>query len=137
MKNMDFLRKLPTPKEIKALYPLREDLEQARSDNYNANNDKWHRLASKARENTKRTEKQIGEIDKKYKKAGEALSNARSKIKSAREANAYMKQRGTKISPLAKGGKHSWSNVRLAHFRCNTIKRDNLNLSPAGQKNPT
>lgn len=41
------------------------------------------------------------------------------------------------VVPLAKGGKHSWSNVRLAHFRCNTIKRDNLNLSPAGQKNPT
>lgn len=33
MKNMDFLRKLPTPKEIKALYPLREDLEQIKLKN--------------------------------------------------------------------------------------------------------
>lgn len=29
------------------------------------------------------------------------------------------------VKPLAKGGKHSWRNVVLAHRICNTIKRDN------------
>ena len=26
------------------------------------------------------------------------------------------------IVPLAKGGLHSWDNVQLAHFKCNTLK---------------
>ena len=30
------------------------------------------------------------------------------------------------VIPIAKGGKHSWNNVKLAHHRCNTLKRDNL-----------
>lgn len=30
------------------------------------------------------------------------------------------------VVPLAKGGSHSWDNVKLAHRRCNTLKRDNL-----------
>ena len=29
------------------------------------------------------------------------------------------------VIPIAKGGKHSWENVKLAHHRCNTLKRDN------------
>jgi len=37
------------------------------------------------------------------------------------------------IKPLSRGGKHSWDNVALAHFRCNTLKRDN-ELSPSGVK---
>lgn len=28
------------------------------------------------------------------------------------------------VVPLSKGGKHSWSNVKLAHRRCNSIKSD-------------
>lgn len=28
------------------------------------------------------------------------------------------------VKPLAKGGQHSWDNVRLAHYRCNVIKND-------------
>lgn len=47
----------------------------------------------------------------------------------------YTTRRGQKISgdwypsidhvvPLAKGGEHSWQNVKLAHRRCNYIKRD-------------
>ncbi len=28
------------------------------------------------------------------------------------------------VIPLAKGGKHSWDNVKLAHRRCNSIKSD-------------
>lgn len=28
------------------------------------------------------------------------------------------------VIPLSKGGKHSWSNVRLAHMYCNTLKSD-------------
>lgn len=28
------------------------------------------------------------------------------------------------VTPLARGGKHSWANVRLAHRRCNYIKSD-------------
>lgn len=28
------------------------------------------------------------------------------------------------VIPLAKGGYHSWENVKLAHRRCNTIKSD-------------
>lgn len=28
------------------------------------------------------------------------------------------------VVPLSRGGKHSWDNVRLAHRRCNTAKRD-------------
>ena len=28
------------------------------------------------------------------------------------------------VKPLSKGGKHSWGNVKLAHFYCNTLKRD-------------
>lgn len=28
------------------------------------------------------------------------------------------------VIPLAKGGKHSWSNVKLAHRRCNSLKSD-------------
>lgn len=28
--------------------------------------------------------------------------------------------------PLAKGGEHSWANVRLAHRRCNALKRDTV-----------
>lgn len=30
------------------------------------------------------------------------------------------------VIPLAKGGTHTWDNVKLAHFRCNTLKRDNM-----------
>jgi len=30
------------------------------------------------------------------------------------------------VVPLAKGGSHSWDNVKLAHRRCNTLKSDNL-----------
>lgn len=33
------------------------------------------------------------------------------------------------VIPLAKGGKHSWDNVRLAHVRCNSLKRDKI-ISP-------
>lgn len=29
------------------------------------------------------------------------------------------------IKPLSKGGKHSWTNIRLAHRRCNSVKKDN------------
>ena len=28
------------------------------------------------------------------------------------------------VVPLAKGGKHSWGNVKLAHRRCNSVKSD-------------
>ena len=30
------------------------------------------------------------------------------------------------VIPLAKGGKHEWSNVRLAHRLCNSVKSDNI-----------
>ena len=30
------------------------------------------------------------------------------------------------VIPLAKGGEHSWQNVKLAHRKCNTEKRDSL-----------
>ena len=30
------------------------------------------------------------------------------------------------VMPVAKGGAHTWDNVRLAHHHCNTIKSDNL-----------
>jgi len=30
------------------------------------------------------------------------------------------------VVPLAKGGTHTWDNVRLAHFKCNTEKGDKL-----------
>lgn len=30
------------------------------------------------------------------------------------------------VIPLAKGGPHSWDNVKLAHHYCNTLKRDNI-----------
>ena len=30
------------------------------------------------------------------------------------------------VIPVAKGGTHTWDNVRLAHHRCNLIKSDNL-----------
>ena len=30
------------------------------------------------------------------------------------------------IYPLSKGGRHSWDNIKLAHFYCNTIKRDKV-----------
>lgn len=30
------------------------------------------------------------------------------------------------IVPLSKGGKHSWDNVQLAHFMCNSMKSDTL-----------
>lgn len=30
------------------------------------------------------------------------------------------------VIPLAKGGKHSWDNVRLAHRRCNSLKSDKI-----------
>jgi len=30
------------------------------------------------------------------------------------------------IIPLAKGGKHDWGNVALAHWRCNSLKSDTL-----------
>lgn len=30
------------------------------------------------------------------------------------------------VKPLSKGGKHSWSNVKLAHHRCNAIKSDRI-----------
>lgn len=37
------------------------------------------------------------------------------------------------VVPLAKGGKHEWSNVKLAHFKCNSQKRDRIisSQSPA------
>ena len=30
------------------------------------------------------------------------------------------------VVPLAKGGKHQWSNVRLAHRKCNSLKSDSI-----------
>lgn len=30
------------------------------------------------------------------------------------------------IIPIAKGGTHTWNNVQLAHFRCNTLKSDRI-----------
>ena len=30
------------------------------------------------------------------------------------------------VIPIAKGGKHSWDNVKLAHHRCNALKSDSL-----------
>lgn len=30
------------------------------------------------------------------------------------------------VIPLAEGGLHSWGNVRLAHWRCNSLKRDKI-----------
>lgn len=30
------------------------------------------------------------------------------------------------VIPLAKGGEHSWDNVKLAHHRCNTLKSDKV-----------
>ena len=30
------------------------------------------------------------------------------------------------VIPLARGGKHSWSNIRLAHKHCNELKNDKL-----------
>lgn len=38
------------------------------------------------------------------------------------------------VQPLAKGGLHSWNNVRLAHRICNTIKSDGGYISPFTQK---
>lgn len=32
------------------------------------------------------------------------------------------------VIPVAKGGTHTWDNVRLAHFRCNSNKRDTSGL---------
>ena len=32
------------------------------------------------------------------------------------------------VIPIAKGGKHLWNNVKLAHRRCNTLKRDNTSI---------
>ena len=28
------------------------------------------------------------------------------------------------VKPLALGGSDTWANIKLAHFRCNTLKRD-------------
>lgn len=33
------------------------------------------------------------------------------------------------VIPISKGGTHTWNNVKLAHFYCNTIKSDTLNTS--------
>lgn len=30
------------------------------------------------------------------------------------------------VKPISKGGTHIWSNIRLAHHYCNSIKRDNI-----------
>lgn len=30
------------------------------------------------------------------------------------------------VIPLAKGGQHSWDNVKLAHRICNSLKKDSL-----------
>ena len=30
------------------------------------------------------------------------------------------------VKPISKGGNHVWGNVKLAHRRCNTVKRDNI-----------
>ena len=30
------------------------------------------------------------------------------------------------IYPISRGGLHAWDNVQLAHFRCNSIKRDSI-----------
>lgn len=35
------------------------------------------------------------------------------------------------VIPLSKGGTHTWDNVRLAHRKCNCVKRDGMILSPA------
>ena len=32
------------------------------------------------------------------------------------------------VTPISKGGMHSWDNVNLAHHYCNSIKSDNLIL---------
>lgn len=33
------------------------------------------------------------------------------------------------VYPLSKGGRHSWDNVKLAHYRCNTLKSDKIMYS--------
>jgi hypothetical protein len=33
------------------------------------------------------------------------------------------------IIPVAKGGTHTWDNVQLAHFRCNSLKSDSLEFN--------
>ena len=35
------------------------------------------------------------------------------------------------VHPMSKGGSHTWDNVKLAHHRCNTLKRDKT-YPPAG-----
>ena len=30
------------------------------------------------------------------------------------------------IKPISKGGTHTWDNVQLAHFHCNSIKSDKI-----------
>lgn len=37
------------------------------------------------------------------------------------------------VVPLAKGGLHEWSNVKLAHRHCNSVKSDNI--APLGRAN--
>lgn len=37
------------------------------------------------------------------------------------------------VTPLSHGGLNAWSNVRLAHRRCNYLKRDNLKINSYGQ----
>lgn len=32
------------------------------------------------------------------------------------------------VLPVSKGGTHTWDNVRLAHHRCNTVKRDDASV---------
>ena len=38
------------------------------------------------------------------------------------------------VVPVAKGGEHLWKNVMLAHRRCNYLKSDRLQQSPAPKK---
>lgn len=78
-----------------------QGFEEKRQNLYAEHENRKSKIIKEENEKRKPLLKSVLRKDKQLDTAKEALSGARSKLKSAREANAYMKQRGTKISKFS------------------------------------
>lgn len=78
-----------------------QGFEEKRQNLYAEHENRKSKIIKEENEKRKPLLKRVLRKDKQLDTAKEALSGARSKLKSAREANAYMKQRGTQISKFS------------------------------------
>lgn len=110
----------------------RDKLDNARQQVHEREDGRLESIRSTAEKNYETASNKMVKAYQKNREAKNALASARGKLKTAREANAYMKQRGTKISPLAKGGKGRFSNIDKEYDEAD--KRYNEKVNQGNEK---